>query len=89
MKRIYIILIFGALLHSCEKSTDTEVVNFKFYGDESENAGYSISKTANGFLMTGLYTELNRQSTAGGTIVGNPQKRMVVFSTDADGNVTG
>jgi hypothetical protein len=82
-------LIVAVILSSCERSSDINDIIFKFYGDEYEDIGYSISKTDNGFFITGQFTELTRENTINGTIIKDSKKKMIVFRTDPEGNVTG
>ena len=89
MKESYFIIVVSVLLFSCERASDTDDIVFKFYGDESKNIGYSISKTENGFFISGQYTELTRENTPGGPIVLDSKEKMVVLRTDTEGNVVG
>lgn len=85
MKRKFIIPVLILFLWSCEKSINPEIL--KFYGDAYEDIGYSIDKTANGYLIAGQYTEITRDSA--GTRIMASEKKMTVISTDFDGIQTG
>lgn len=85
MRRKFIIPVLVLLLWSCEKSINPEIL--RFYGDAYEDIGYSIDKTANGYLIAGQYTEITRDSA--GTRIMASEKKMAIIRTDLNGIQTG
>ncbi len=79
--KIIFISIFSAVvfLFSCEKAMDSEIL--KFYGDASEDIGYSVAKTQNGYQIAGQITRLTRQ---GNEVKGELQK-LVLIETGING----
>jgi len=82
-------LLLALFLFSCERGSDRGDDLLKFYGDALENIGYSISKTADGYIIAGQYMEIIRESTPSGTRISSSSKKIGVIKTDFDGNVIG
>jgi hypothetical protein len=89
MKRKYFILLVAAVLSSCERNSDTDDSLLKFYGDAFEDIGYSISKTDNGYFITGQITEPIWDNSSGTKVFVDSEKKIGVIKTNSDGNVLG
>jgi hypothetical protein len=84
MTRRYVFLILMVVLFSCEKSSETDDFLLKYYGDAYEDIGYSISKSNEGYVIAGQFTEIKR---AVPNYISSSSKKMAVIRTDPDGNV--
>lgn len=84
MRLKYFLPFLILFLLSCEKSSDNENIFLKYYGDANEDIGYSVSKTVNGYFLTGQFTELTRDPD-NGRITASVRK-MGVLRTNPDGN---
>ncbi len=58
MVKNYLIPLLILLLCSCEKNQDEIII--KYYGDASEDIGYSIAPTADGYVIGGQLTKVAR-----------------------------
>jgi hypothetical protein len=85
-------LLYLALLMfiplGCEKNSDHDFY-LRYYGDAYEDIGYSVSKTREGYMITGQYTAVERENTIRGSSISGSGKHLVVIKTDAQGNETG
>jgi hypothetical protein len=84
----YAIGLIAIVLSSCEKSQVNEDVVFKLYGDVYEDIGYSITKSGDGYLIAGQFTEISR---VGGNYIETDKsidnKKMAIIKTDINGVV--
>jgi hypothetical protein len=85
MIRKYAILVLMVFLSSCEPNKDEDTSILRLYGDALEDIGYSISKTDDGFLIGGQFTEVFRE---GNSIrVESSTKKMGIIRTDINGKL--
>jgi hypothetical protein len=87
-KRLLYLALLLFILISCEKTSNQDLF-LKYYGDAYEDIGYSVSKTREGYMITGQYTVLKRENTNRGSSITGSAKRMIVLQTDEQGNETG
>lgn len=90
MKRlIYLFPILFLLVFSCEKPPDKgEYGNplLKFYGDAKEDIGYSIAETADGYIICGKLTVLERDiNLTGDTVIKSENANFGLIKTDKSG----
>jgi hypothetical protein len=85
MIKKYAIWLLILFLSSCEPNTDDDTSVLRLYGDAMENVGYSISKTDDGFVIGGQFTEVVRD---GNRInADSSRKKLGVIRTDLSGKI--
>jgi hypothetical protein len=80
----YLFPVLVILLASCQKSQDNNSI-LKFYGDASEDIGYSVAKADNGYVIGGQFTKVARTN---GNIIDdkNSIKKLEIIKVGNDGN---
>ncbi|MBK7627078.1 MAG: hypothetical protein IPJ16_07715 [Bacteroidales bacterium] len=85
MIRKYSIWLLFLFLSSCEPNADEDTSILRLYGDAMENIGYSVSKTDDGYVIGGQFTEIVRE---GNRInVDSSGKKLGIIRTDVDGKI--
>ncbi|MBK7131725.1 MAG: hypothetical protein IPH69_02570 [Bacteroidales bacterium] len=85
MIRKYSIWLLLLFLSSCEPNADDDTSILRLYGDAMENIGYSVSKTDDGYVIGGQFTEIVRE---GNRInVDSSGKKLGIIRTDVDGKI--
>jgi hypothetical protein len=85
MKKILLFVILSLLYTGCEKNPEDDYI-LKFYGDAYEDIGYSVSIAPDGYIITGQFNEIKKES---GTVISEfSDKNMAIIKTDLGGNVT-
>src|ERR1035437_554395 len=79
----YLFPVLVILLASCQKSQDNNSI-LKFYGDASEDIGYSVAKAGNGYVIGGQFTKVARN----GNLIDdkNSIKKLEIIKVGNDGN---
>lgn len=83
MVRNYLIPVLILLICSCEKNQDEIIL--KYYGDASEDIGYSIAPTADGYVIGGQLTKVARLGT-NYININESIKKAGIIRTNSEGN---